>query len=329
MANISLSLAVGEYDHVRDLASGDVRASGLEIHAVHGPIEDILVRGHRYKEWDVAETGLGAYVAAIDRGDDSIIAIPVFTSRIFRHSAIYVRADSGISSPAQLVGRKVGVPEWGMAAAVYARGALVHQYGMDLRTLHWVQGGLHDPGREDRSPPDPELGLDYRQETASSLNDLLAAGELDALISARVPRVMQGGSGRVRHLFGDPRTEELNYWSRTGVFPIMHLIGIRRDVYERNRWVAMQLLKGFEEAKRRSLERAADLTASYFPVPLMAYAVEQARSVAGQDYWPYGVEANRPTLEAFLQYAFEQGVTRRRIEVEELFARECLTYTKT
>jgi 4,5-dihydroxyphthalate decarboxylase len=329
MANLQLSVALGEYDHVRDLSTGDVRISGIDLQVVHGPIEDILIRSYRHKEWDVAETGIGAYVAAIDRGDDSIIAIPVFTSRIFRHSAFYVRAGAGIASPMDLHGKRIGVPEWGMAAAVYARGALMHQYGVDIRQLQWVQGGLHDPGRQDRTPPDPRLGLQYRNETTRSLDELFVAGELDALLSARVPNAMQQPGSAIRHLFDAPGQEELRYWQDTGVFPIMHLVAIRRDVYEKNRWIAMQLTQGFEEAKRRSLRRAADLTASFFPVPLLSYAVDQARRIGGLDYWPYGVDANRTTLEAFLQYAFEQGVTRRRVQVGELFAPETLTPTKT
>ena len=329
MPDLNLSLAVAEYDHVRDIATGAVRAAGINITTVHGAVEDILIRAHWYNEWDVAETGLGAYVARLARGEQPVVAIPVFTSRVFRHSSIYVRADAGIKSPADLIGKRIGMPEWGMAAAVYARGMLMDQYGFDLKSVKWFQGGLHEPGRKDRMAPRPGFGLNYTNVTDRSLNDMLLSGDIDVLISARAPNAMMQGDPRVRYLFEDMRAEELKYWKQTGICPIMHFIAIRRDVYEKNRWVAVQLLKAFEEAKNRSLVRARDITASYFPVPLMNYTVQEARAVGGDDFWPYGIEKNRVALEAFLRYADEQGVSERRVTLEEMFAPECYFATKT
>ena len=329
MPDLNLSLAVGEYDHVRDLTTGAVRASGISITTVHGPIEDILIRGHWHDEWDVVETGLGAYVMRLARGEQPVVAIPVFTSRVFRHSAIYVRSDAGIDLPKDLAGKRIGVPEWGQAAAVYARGALMDRHGFDLRSVRWFQAGVHDAGRKARMPPSPALGIDYTNVRDRSLNDMLLSGDLDVVISARMPNAMVNGDPRVRFLFQDPRKEELKYWQETGIYPAMHFIAIRRDVYEKNRWIAVQLYQAFNEAKNRSLARARDVTASFFPIPFLSYTVRDVRALFGDDYFPYGIEKNRPTLEAYLRYMHEQGVSQRKVEVEELFAPEVATVTRT
>lgn len=329
MPDLNLSLAIGDYDQVRDLTSGVVRAPGISITGVHGQIEDILIRAHWHNEWDVAETGFGAYVSRLARGEQPVVAIPVFTSRVFRHSAIYVRSDAKIDSPKDLVGKRIGVPEWGQAAAVYARGALMDSYGFDLGSVRWFQAGVHEPGRIDRMPPVRNFKLDLTRVTDRSLNEMLLASDLDAVISARMPNAMVEGDPRVRHLFADPRTEELKYWKATGVFPIMHFVGIRRDVYEKNRWIAMQLYQAFDEAKNRSVKRMRDITAAHVPVPLFSYAVREASREFGEDFWPYGIEKNRPTLEAYLRYMHEQGVSERKVAVEELFVPEVTTVTRT
>jgi len=328
MPDLSLSLAIGEYEHVRDLTTGAVRANGISIVPVHGVIEDILFRSHWHLEWDVAEIGLGAHVLATSQGKNDVVGIPVFTSRIFRHSAIYVRADADIKEPADLAGKRIGVPEWGMAAAVWARGMLSDRYGFDPRSAFWFQSGLHDAGRPERMPPAYLTGLNYQPVRDRSLNDMLESGDLDALITARAPNAMLKGDGRVVHLFRDLRHEELKYWRDTKILPIMHFVGIRRDVYEKNRWIAVQLLRAFEEAKKRSLARARDMTASFYPVPLLHYPVEDACSIMGDDFWPYGIEPNRHTLETYVRYCFEQGLTQQKVEVHDLFAPETRFLTR-
>ncbi len=326
---LNLSLACGAYDHVRDIAEGAVLIDGIELTAMYGAIEDILYRTHNHAEWHIAELGMGGYTSRLARGEQPYVAIPVFTSRVFRHSSIYVRSDSGIEKPEDLNGKRIGLPEWGMAAAVWARGMLADLHGFDQHSVRWVQSGLHEPGRVDRTPPAERLNLRYERATGKSLNDMLVEGEIDGLISARTPNAMQLPGAPVHRLFSNLHDTELDYWKSSGVFPIMHLIGIRRDVYEQHRWTAVQLYRAFDESKNRSLTRARDTAGSYFPVPLMLHAVQTAIAVSGDDFWPYGVVANRPSIAAFLRYAYEQGVTQRPLEVDELFAPETLFLTRT
>ena len=310
MANtLPLTIALGSYEHVRSLAPQGLSLTLLEI-----PIEEMHFRFTRFREWDASEMSFGKVAALMAQERPDIVALPVFTSRVFRHSAIYVRKDSKIEKPKDLEGRKVGIPEWAQTAGIYVRGMLQHEYGVDLSAIQWHQAGVREPGRIEKVA----LQLPGKTKIVAvpdrSLTEMLAAGDLDAAISARPV-----GPHR---LF--PRTEELEraYFEKTRVFPIMHLVVLRREVYERDRWVAMNLFKAFEQAKRASLARLTDITSSHIPVPWMAEHAQRWQALAGEDYWPYGIEPNRPTLQAFLQYCFEQGVTGRQLKPEELFAPE-------
>ena len=309
MATLPLSLAVGHYDHVRDL-----RPRGISLHLSEMRIEEIFYRFTRFREWDAAEMSFGKIVSMMAELDPAIVAIPVFVSRVFRHSAIYVRQGSGIARPKDLEGKRVGVPEWAQTATIYVRGMLAHDYGVDLRSIAWTQAGVGEPGRIEKVKLQLPPGLRVTPAPERSLREMLAKGDLDAVISARDP----GGE----RLFPDYPAQELEYFRKTRIFPIMHVIVLRRDVYERDRWLAMNLLQAFEEAKNLSLARAAEIGVSAVPVPWVSDHTRLWREVAGEDFWPYGVEPNRPTLQAFLQYAHEQGICARRLEVEELFAPE-------
>ncbi|HEY2336933.1 MAG TPA: ABC transporter substrate-binding protein [Burkholderiales bacterium] len=315
MSSLPLSLALGSYDHVRDL-----QPKGIALNLSELRIEEIFFRFTKFREWDVSEMSFGKVVALMAEPDPAIIALPVFVSRVFRHSAIYLRQGSGIRQPKDLEGKRVGVPEWAQTATIYVRGMLAHAYGVDLRRIEWTQAGVHEPGRMEKVPLYLPSGLKVTPAPTRSLTDLLAKGDLDAAISARNP----GGE----RLFPDYPAEELAYFRKTRIFPIMHLVVLRRDVYERDRWIAMNLCQAFEEAKNRSLARAAEIGASAVPVPWVADHARRWREVAGEDFWPYGIEPNRPTLEAFVQYAYEQGVCKRRLKVEELFAPETLERAK-
>jgi 4,5-dihydroxyphthalate decarboxylase len=246
----------------------------------------------------------------------------VFTSRVFRHSSIYVRADGGITRPEDLAGRRIGVPEWAQTAAVYSRGLLAHEYDVDLASIHWHQAGVNDAGRLEKVALALPAGLRLTVVAERTLSDMLLTGDLDAVLSARPPAPFERGDPRIRRLFDDPRSIELAYVRKTGVFPIMHVVAMRRGIYERDRWLAMSLFKAFDEARRRSLARAADMAASHFPLPWIPDELRRARELFGDDPWPYGVEANRPTLDAFLRYAFEQGVCRRELSADALFPPE-------
>ena len=315
---LMLTVAISDYDHVRDFASGVVRADGIATTFLTLTIEEIFFRFTKFREWDVSEMSMGKYVSLRSQGDTSLSAIPVFPSRVFRHSSIYVRRDGPVRAPADLKGRKVGVPEWAQTAAVYSRGALVHQYGLKLQDIDWYQAGVNEPGRAEKVKLALPHGVRYTPVPDKSLDGMLLAGELDAVLTAHPPDSFEHGDPRIVRLFEDYRTVEEAYWRATGIFPIMHVVAVKADVLAQHPWVAGNLLKAFEEAKRRSVARALEVTATRFPVPWIYDTAAKAQAQFGE-LFPYGVEPNRVTLEAFLEYAFEQGVCHRRLAVDELF----------
>lgn len=322
MTDLRLTVAMTDYDHVRDLRSGVVKPQGIELTCLDLPVEEIFFRFLHHREWDVSELSFGKYVSLLSQGDASLTAIPVFPSRIFRHSSAYVRTDSDLTELGQLAGKRVGIPEWAQTASIYSRGALVHQYGVDLASIEWVQAGVNQPGRREKVDLRLPDGVRYQAVPDRSLNEMLLAGDLDAVLTAHPPEEFEGGGPGVRRLLSDPMAEERRYWEQTGIFPIMHVVAIRRDVFDRDPWIAMELLKAFELAKRRSMTRALDITAPRVPIPWVAEHAARSRQLFGEDFWPYGVEPNRRTLEAFLGFAWEQGVLHRQLDVEELFAEE-------
>jgi 4,5-dihydroxyphthalate decarboxylase len=319
MGSVRLTLAINDYDHVRDLVEGDVPLDGLELTWLRLPVEETFFRFIRYREWEVTELSLAKYCALRGDGDESVVAIPVFPSRCFRHSAIFVRDDGPVDDPAALAGMRIGIPEWTQTATVYARAVLQHQYGVDLTGIRWVQAGTNEPGRVEGVSLSLPGGISVTSLPDRTLNDLLLAGELDAVIAAHPPTEFKRGSGRVVRLFSDYRAVEERYHAETGVFPIMHVVALRRDVLDRYPWAASSLMKGFEEAKRRSLARALDGNAPKYPVPWSFANAQRAQEMFGSDFWPYGIEPNRTTLDAFLEYAHQQGACATRLAPEDLF----------
>jgi 4,5-dihydroxyphthalate decarboxylase len=308
---VPLSLAISPYDHARDL-----RAQGIDLTLLELPIEEIFHRFTRFREWDASEMSFGKVVSLLSQPAPDIVAIPVFPSRVFRHSAIYTK----LAKPKDLEGKRVGIPEWAQTAGIYVRGLLQHEYGVDLSRIEWIQAGVRQPGRVEKVELKLPPGIRITPAPDKTLAGMLASGEIDAAISARDP-----GAPR---LFPDYLPLEFEYYRKTRIFPIMHVIVLRREVYERDRWVAMNLFKAFEEAKRVSQARLTEIGLSHIPMPWLAEHARRWREAAGEDFWPYGIEGNRPTLEAFLQYAHEQGVAARRLKVEELFAPETLERAK-
>jgi 4,5-dihydroxyphthalate decarboxylase len=321
-ASVHLTLAVCDYEHVREIAQGLVRADGITLTPLIFPsIEEITFRFIRGQEWDVSELSFGKYISLASRGDAPMVAIPVFPSRVHRHSAIYVRRDAGIKQPKDLEGRSVGIPEWAQTAGIYVRGFLAERYGVDLGKIHWLQAGVNEPGRVEKVELELPAGIRYEARPHSSLSAMLASGEIDAAITARAPNGSAPG-GPVTRLFPDCRAEEERFFKSTGIFPIMHLITIRRAAYEQYPWIAVNLFKMLEEAKRRCLARLRDFTCARIPLPWAAAIADEISTHYGPDPYPYGIDASRPTLEAFCRYAHDQGVTRRRMAVEELFPPE-------
>jgi 4,5-dihydroxyphthalate decarboxylase len=317
---VPLTLAVSDYDHVRDLTTGRVPVEGVELTCLQFPVEEIFFRFTAFREWHASELSLAKYVALVGAGDRSVAAIPVFPSRVFRHSAIFVRRGSDIRQPADLLGRRVGVPEWYQTAGVWVRGILAHEYGLRLDEIRWVQGGVNQPGRREQFPA--PAGFPIAGSPDHSLTELLAAGELDAVISAHPPAGAEGPDAPLVPLFPDAPSVEREWYQRTGVYPIMHVVVLRRDVVDRHPWIPMNLFQGFVAARQRSLDRALDRNAARFPLPWLPAYAAQMTELFGGDPFPYGVEPNRRTLESFLDYAHEQGITPRRVEVDGLFGPE-------
>jgi 4,5-dihydroxyphthalate decarboxylase len=321
-ARLHLTLATTDYDHVRDLSNGVVRADGIVLTAFTLPVEEVFFRFIKNREWDVSEMSFGKFIAYSAQGNSPFVGIPVFPSRVFRQSAFYVRTDRGIRSPKDLAGKTIGIPEWAQTAGIYARGYLAESCGVDLTSIRWVQAGMNQAGREEKVDFTLSKNIRYEQRRDASLSALLLSGEIDAAITARVPDAFATSGGKIARLFPDYRQEEARYFAATGIFPIMHVIAIRRAVFERYPWVAMNLVNAFEEAKRRSLERIADITASRIPVPWSAALLDDCAEEFGADPFPYGLEANRKTLDAFCRFAHDQNVTARRLTPDDLFPQE-------
>jgi 4,5-dihydroxyphthalate decarboxylase len=322
MGNLAISLAVADYDHTRDLAEGTVRVEGVDLIVLRLKVEEIFHRFMRNREFDVAEMSFAKVIALAAQGDRSLVALPVFPRRVFRHSAIYVRADAGIDAPEQLAGRSIGVPEWAQTAGIYARAVLAHDYGLDLASIRWFQAGVNDPGRAEKVKLELPAGLSLTPVRDRSLSQMLLTGDIDAAITARPPAPFVAGDARVRRLFADFRAAEQAWWEKTEIFPIMHVVAMRRDVHERAPWLAMNLCKAFEQAKSNSLARITADLESYLPLPWTPAEARLARERLGPDFWPYGVDANRTTLEAFARFACEQGVCARALAPQELFPPE-------
>lgn len=321
-ARVNLTLAIADYDHVRDLVSGTVRIDGIALTAFTLDVEEIFFRFIKNREWDVSEMSFGKFIGFAGLGNSPFIGIPVFPSRVFRHSAFYVRKDRGIAKPKDLEGKRVAIPEWAQTAGIYARGFLTESAGVDLRKIQWVQAGVNEPGREEKVEFTLPAGVKYERRKDASITSLLRSGEVDAAISARVPNAFLQNDGSIARLFADYRSEEARYYAETGIFPIMHVIAMRRTVYEHYPWTVMNLLKGFAEAKDRSVERVRDLTASRFPLPWGATLGQEATETFGENLFPYGLEANRKTLDPFCRFAHAQGITRQRLTPDDLFPKE-------
>lgn len=318
-ANIRLRVAISDYDHVRDFTSGRVKAAGIETVHVDLPVEEIFARFTEERCWDVSEMSMARFVSLISQGDPNITGIPVFPSRFFRQHAIYVRSDSSLRDPCGLRGKTVGIPEWVQTAIVWVRAWLMHDLGVGLETIEWVRAGINAPGLEGQVQPRLPAGIDYREVCDKSLMDMLLSGELDAVICAHPPDLFQARDPRIRRLVEDYYALEQDYWRKHRIFPMMHTVAIPRVTYEANPWIGPALFEALSEAKNRSLSRALDGNICRFPIPWCFTYAEKARDLFGDDFWPYGVAANGPTLEAFVRFCDEQGVSHRRVAVEELY----------
>ncbi len=316
---IHLTLALSDYDHVRDFTQGSVEADGIDLTYLELSVEEIFFRFVVYREWDVSEMSFGKYISLRSQGDTSLTAIPVFPSRVFRQSSIFVRRDGPVRAPHDLRGKRVGLPEWSQTAAVYTRGFLTHEYGIGLDEIQWVQAGVNQPGRLEKVDLKLPSGVKLERIADRSLDEMLRSGAIDAMATAHPPHSFEAGDPSIVRLFANYRDVEREYYHKTKIFPIMHAIAIRSEIVRKHPWVPRNLYKAFEEAKNRSTRRALDATATRFPLPWIFGLAADAQAEFGADWWPYGIEPNRTTLEAFAQFAYEQGVAHRLVAVDELF----------
>lgn len=319
MPDLELSVAISDYDHVRDLIDGKVKAEGIEIRHEDLPVEDIFSRFTEERCWDVSEMSMARYVSLTSQGDGNLAGIPVFPSRFFRQHAIYVRSDSPMTTAHELAGKVVGIPEWVQTAIVWVRAWLMHDIGIPLADIEWVRAGINSPANWSQVKGRIPEGVTYREAPDTSLMDMLLAGDIDAVICAHPPELFRARDPRIRRLIEDFLPLEESYWKAHGVFPMMHTVAIPRTTYDANPWIGPALFQAFSAAKNRSLERALDGNICRFPVPWCFAYAEKARDMFGDDFWPYGVDANRETLEAFVRHCDEQGVTHRPVSVDELY----------
>jgi 4,5-dihydroxyphthalate decarboxylase len=325
MSRIGLTLACVDYDRTRALIDGRVRPDGVDLNYLSLPVEEIFFRMLRGREFDAAEMSLSSYCMTLAGEAPDFVAIPVFTSRCFRHSCIFVSAKSGIELPQQLAGKRIGVPEYQMTAPVWIRGILADEYGVDPASPSYFTGGQEETGRTEKLKLDLPGGIRVTPIAANQiLSQMLLDGEIDALHSARVPSSFYANPDRVLRLFPEPVPVEQEYFRRTRIFPIMHVIVLCREVYERHRWLAQSLFKAFAAAQRLAYEALMVNASLVTMLPWQIAAVEEATALMGDDWWPYGLARNRAVLETFLRYHHAQGLSKRLLSPEELFAPETL-----
>jgi 4,5-dihydroxyphthalate decarboxylase len=325
VANLHLSIATTDYDHFRDFRLGTVTAQGIDhTWSVLGHHE-VFARFTAHREWDVAELSIAKFAAQVTRDDPDIVGLPVICSRLFRFSSFYVNRKSGIRTIDDLRGKRVGSPEWAHSAAVYMRGWMHNEAGVKLDEVQWYQAGANSPGRVEKVELSLPDGVQLTRVPDRSLSDLLAAGDIDCAIIARPPDCFLEGHPDVERLYPDYQQMEADYYAKTQVWPIMHLIAMKRSILEDDPWVARNLYNAFLESKNRSVERLLDPAVSRYPLPWLATYGRQMRDQFGGDTFPYGIEANRATFTQLLTYAHQQGIAHKLVDPEEVFPAGVMT----
>jgi len=329
MSRLPITIATWDYDRVRPLVDGRVQIEGCDVNYLTMPVEECFERAFFHREFEVAEIGFSPYLISLSRGVAPYVAVPAFLSRMFRHSAIFIRTDRGIEGPADLRGKRIGVPEYQMSAVMWIRGFLQDDFGISAKDINWVQAGLETPGRREKFPLNLPEGFPLtRINTGQTLSQMLADGALDAVMTARRPSCFVNGHPKVRRLFPDFRAAEKEYFHRSGLFPIMHAVGIRRDLMEKRPWLATSVYKAFAQAKKVADAEFAETTALKIGLPWVDAELESTQAVMGSDFWSYGIEPNRKALETMARYSFEQGLAVRQLKVEEMFAASIFSETR-
>ena len=329
MKRIRLTLACWPYDRTRALADGSVRMEGIDLVYLPLEVEETFWRQARFQEFDASEMSLSSYVKTLNSDQPPFIAIPVFPSRSFRHSCIFVSVKSGIRRPEDLKGKRIGAPEYQMTAPVWIRGILADDFGVKATDVQHFSGGEEQPGREEKLKLDlpKEINLKPIGPT-QTISRMLADGELDAFVTARAPSTFYSEPDRVKRLFPDYVEREKDFYRRTKIFPIMHTVVIKRELYDANPWIAQALYKAFSRAKEIAMQSLGQTHVLASMLPWLVSHVEEAKRELGEDWWPYGLEANRHVRETIHRYHHEQGLSKRRCTPEEILARETLVSFK-
>ncbi|MDB5770141.1 MAG: 4,5-dihydroxyphthalate decarboxylase [Burkholderia sp.] len=319
MAKLQLSVAMGDYDRTRALLDGSVQIDGVDpVYMTLSP-EEIFFRAFRNGEFDISEMSFSSYLVKASKGESPYVAVPVFLSRAFRHTSIYVRKDR-IKKPQDLKGCRIGVPEYQLTANVWARSILQDDFGVRPEDVTWVRGGIDEPGRPEKIklqlPPDVKMENAPENDTIS---DMLDRGDIDGFMAPRPPSGAALKNPNVGWLFDDPTAVAKDYYKRTGVFPIMHVVGVKKELAEQHPWLPGAVQKAFEHAKTAALEKLSDTSATKVTLPFVEEQLKAARDSMGQDYWSYGVAANRRTLETFVRHHHSQGLSAKLMSVDEIF----------
>jgi 4,5-dihydroxyphthalate decarboxylase len=319
MNKLRLSIAMGDYDRTRALLDGSVQIDGVDPVCMTLSPEETFFRAFRGLEFDISELSFSSYLVKASKGECPYIAVPVFLSRAFRHTSIWVRKDR-IKKPEDLRGKRVGVPEYQLTANVWARAILADDFGVQPRDMHWVRGGIDTPGRPEKIVL--QLPADVRLENApdgQTISDMLDRGDIDGFIAPRPPSGAALHNPNVGWLFDDPTATAKDYYRRTGVFPIMHVVGIKKELAAQHPWLPGAVVKAFTEAKTKALEKLADTSATKVTLPFVEEQLKAARDAMGEDYWAYGVAASRRTLETFVRHHHAQGLSAKLMSVDEIF----------
>ena len=319
MAHLNLSFACWDYDRVKALQDGTIRPEGIDLNFLPLRVEETFFRALRNREFDLCELSLSSYTLTLDDPEPPFIAIPVFPSRFFRHQSIYVNTDR-VSAPGDLVGKRVGTPEYQMTAGVWQRGILADEYGVPVDSVEYVTGALFGAGRREEKLPltlPPNLSVTPIDD-GKNLSDMLAAGEIDAIYTAPAPRTF-GTSPNVAQLFPNFVEVEKEYFTRTRIFPIMHVIALKREVFERHPWIARSLMKAFTESLQHAYTSLRERGALKYMLPWLQEHHRETLDALGEGYWDYGIEKNRHVLATFARYSHEQGLAQKLRTPEELF----------
>jgi 4,5-dihydroxyphthalate decarboxylase len=320
MSKLKLTLACWDYDRTRPLIDGRVHAEGIDLEIKVMRPREIFPRMLENREFDISELSLGSYVSLKGRGACPFVAVPVALSKIFRHSCIYVRTGAGIRTPRDLRGKRVGTTQLGSTATIFMNGMLQHEYGVKLEEMQWFIGGLTTPTQRPLIPLKlPEKIKVEFLPPHDTLERMLERRELDALLAIYIPLIFQQGSPHIARLFPNYYEVEQDYYRRTRIFPIMHTVVVRDDVYRKHPWVARNLYRAFCEARDIAVNGLYDTDALRLSLPWLISHIEETWRVLGKKFWAYGLEPNRPAFEAIGQYVYEQGLSPRVVEADELF----------